>query len=113
MDGFLAVVIVMTAVLALVMVMIFIIAFASIHYGLPLYLGLVLLDIGLGCIFLGFGVFALVKGHPILAGICAGFCGLQMWHAWDEWKKGKRKKKPSKVLSRIVDLGHRLGIAPA
>lgn len=56
------------------------------------------------------GVFYfLIDGCLPIAGECAAIAG---WHAWDMWRRRPpRKRRESRVLGHIRDLGHRLVVS--
>jgi hypothetical protein len=35
------------------------------------------------------------------------------WIAWASWNRRNRRRRPSRVLSKVRDLGHRLAVVPA
>lgn len=59
-----------------------------------------------GCFFTWF-----VMSHGVGMRVILGFYFvLQVIHIHNWWDKRKRRKKPSRVLGRVVDLGHRLAV---
>ncbi len=59
-------------------------------------------------------VVAVVLGQFFAATVYGTACASWLWHAYLYWKNRKNKRrKPSRAAGRVIDLGHRLGIAPA
>lgn len=58
----------------------------------------------------GYGLIRLIEGHMFAGVVNAALAGVYAWLAWKH--RNRKDRKPSKVLAKVRDLGHRLVVTP-